>query len=381
MSSKETNRNDSLRCPVCRAANSADARYCEQCGAVLGTSARASGNQPPAVMRYLPLLLIASVLVLVLVGWIVRSSRGPVAGDTAAQNVHGVPDDGSGQAGDVRELAQQYEQRLAGEPLDTDALNQLYILFGSIGEADRVTPFAKAAVESWLRQPADSREIKRISDVAALAYQHGDLLGAVAGFEAYSQAEPENLPVLATIGDLHLRLSRLEAAGSELAGREARKAETWYGKYLAQADPATDSELYWSVLVNQASARIAQLPAEGADFAPVLADLQRATEEAPQFWLGWHSYGLALQLAGRSEDAALALQSAKQCGSPREAWESEQQLALIEGREPDPGDYDPTDPHGGMEMGGSGSDSPHGQPNPHGVGSGQENPHTVGTQG
>ncbi|MCB1186232.1 hypothetical protein KDL29_03615 [bacterium] len=381
--SKQSSTEKQSRCPVCRAANQPAARFCEQCGAVM--NAGPGGQSAPAAN---PLRIVMPiVIVLALVGGMVMLQRQPQQGADAMNqalggNPHSLPGADGNAGGDVNSMVEQYKARLDKDPLDTAALNELYTIYSSISEADKVTPYTQAAVTAWMKQPADSREAKLIADVAALSMQNGDLLGAAASFEAFSQAEPENFSVMATVGDLHLQLSRVEAPGSEIAGREAKKAETWYQRFLDNATPESHPELYWDVLVNQASAMMAQMPAEGADFSQVLAKLERATTENPDYWLGWHSYGMALKAAGRNDEAITALAAAKQHGSPREAWESEQQLAMLENREPDPGDFDPTDPHSGMDMSGGGFNTPHGMPNPHHQGDEvPENPHNIGTQG
>ena len=376
---------NSINCPSCQADNQADARFCEQCGAPLdgagAATEQAAEQGRGSSFRWAALVVL--LLIIAALFWVSRNNgktqeaATPAVADVA-DNPHASPGGGmNADAPDVAKILEESRSRLAADPLDTEALNEMYDMYAGIGEQARMQPYATAAIEAWLAQDPASRTLKKISDIAMIASDHNDLVSAVPAFIAFHEAQPDNVAVAATIGNLYFQLSRRELPGSEQALAQARQAVQWYDTFLAGATPETQATQYWNVMVDRASMQLSLLDPEALQYDEVIASLRRVTQEAPDFWMGWHNLGLTLKLAGQTEEAIAAFAGAKEhASSPRERWESEQQQAVLENREPDPGDFDPTDPHSGVDMGGTelpgtqpGTPNPHGEgnmPNPHG---------------
>lgn len=379
-------------CSDCSAQNPPSAKFCEQCGAVLGNSpatGEAGAGNPGSTFNWTGIVIV--IIVVGAIFWLNSFMGGKP--DTGTQQAstssspHSLPsEDGSGMQ-DVMAVIEQSRGKLEENPLDINALNELYQMYGGIGEPEKVRPYTVAAVDAWQALEEQARDMKRISDIAVLAMQNGDFEGAVVAFESYLENSPENVQVAATIGNLYFQMGRRDGTDTE-AGRAAmNNAIDWYTRFLDAGNPSELGDKYWNARIDRASARIALADGGPDTFEAVIEDLREVTEQAPDYWMGWHSLGLAQKLAGHSEDAIETLHSAKEhASSGRERWESEQQLAILEGREADPGDYDPTNPHAELDMDSMDlPDAAPGMPNPHG-GSGDsgtvpENPHNIGTQG
>ncbi len=380
-----------VNCPDCKAANQAGARYCEQCGALLdgGSALKEQPQDQRRGKSFNWTALVVLALIIAAIFWVSRNAGdkpgdSPPATSNQAANPHASPSSSS-DVPDVTRILEESRGKLAADPLDTAALNEMYEMYAGIGEQEKMQPYAEAAIDAWQALAPEVRDLKQISDVAMIASDHNDLESAVQAFIAYHEAQPENLSVAATIGNIYFQISRRELPGSAEAAEQARLAIDWYDRFLAEATPETHAEQYWNVMVDKASMHISLLDEQAPQYDEVIALLRNVTEEAPEFWMGWHNLGLALKLAGQRDAAIEALTIAKEQGSPREAWESEQQLAILENREADPGDFDPTDPHSGVDI--DSMDLPpaqQGMPNPHGQSGGSDdtaNPHNMGTQG
>ena len=289
-----------------------------------------------------------------------------VSSETPLEQAH--PTDGTDE---VSTSIADNKARLQANPLDVEALNALYQVYAEIGQAEEMYPSTRSAVEAWKAGAAAGEgEIKVLAGVAMAAMQYGDLQGAVLAMETYHEAQPENLSVISAVGNLYFQLSRLETTAPATATQHAQSAVDWYAKYLAATTAENQGEAYWNVMVDQASMQVqlADSNAQSPEFKQAMDQLLQVTVSAPDNWSGWHNYGITLGLAGQKDQAITTLKQAMQvAGNKMERWESEKQIAMLEGRELPPPPFDMADPHADVDM--KGFDLPKaapGSPNPHG---------------
>jgi tetratricopeptide (TPR) repeat protein len=320
------------------------------------------------------LIIIFLLAALVAVSWNMmapsRQLSGPDGSVTAASphaNTH--PAAGMEK---VDELIAEHRARLATDPLDVEALNALYKLYDQIAQTDKMLPHTRIAVDTWVAQNNEGQgDIKLLAGVAMAALQYGDQQGAILAMEHYHAAQPDNISVIATLGNLNFALSRLEDSSSAAAKQYATSAVDWYAKYLAVATADSQGQAYWNVMVDQASMQLLLSDAnnDSLQHEHAVDQLLQVTISAPENWSGWHNYGMTLGLSGQKEQAIAALQKAMEIAANKmQRWESDKQIAMLEGRELPPPPFDQSDPHAGIDMHGlefpqadPGSANPHGE--------------------
>lgn len=380
-------------CPACQSDNQPNAVFCEQCGVALSkpTAATATtpvvgGRSPLAIM----LMVFAIFAVVALMIWVIdRSSQSALESGTEvlAASPHGEPGQTAGMDS-VSELLEAGKARLDANPLDVPALNELYDMYGKVGQLDKVTPYTEAAVAAWrAASGTEAGSIAVLAGLAMAAMDHNDARGAVTAMTAYQEAQPDNHAVIGSLGNLYFELSRDPKAEPAAVRQAAASSVDWYDRYLATFTDEEPDREYWNTLVDQASMLLVLADADPAkpEFQRAIASLEQVTVGDPANWSGWHNLGLAHGLGGQNPQAILALSKAMEVTQNKmNRWESEKQIALLEGKPLPPSPFEGQDPHAGLDLeslrksgGKPGMGNPHGEgsmPNPHGKGA-KPNPH------
>jgi tetratricopeptide (TPR) repeat protein len=262
---------------------------------------------------------------------------------------------------DVQKQLETHKKALDKDPLDVTALSELYDMYAQIGQAEKVKPFVDKALARWnkLYKGKSTEEQRRmLAGIALLALQADDLPTAADVLKVYHAEEPDNLGLIATLGNIYFELE------------QEPEAIEWYDKYLERTTPEEQGNDYWNILVDQATMYLHQSKGDASspNYKEALTRLERATAENPQHWPAWYNLGEAHKAAGK-KDAALAAyrKSLEVAGDDAmRKWESQKEINALEGKPPPP--QPEVDPHAGLDMGGSSGlpTPPAGTPNPHG---------------
>lgn len=353
-------------CPACHSENRDIAKFCDSCGAPLspeverpvaqsGSARRKSGANWTA-------LVWLAVIVLAIV-WVIRtpsqqSATPPMAGGAAGGGANPI-----GTMEGVQKQLAGLKAKLKKDPLDVATLSDLYALYGQSGQTDKMAPYMDEAVKSWKRKYPNPDEDARklLAGLALAALQANDDKAAVDVLIVYHEADPDNLGVIATIGNIYYEMN------------EPAKAVEYYDMYLARTKPAEQGDDYWNILVDKATMHLnlAGDDLKSKDYTTALELLQRATREAPKHWAAWYNLGQAHEMAGEKDKALAALKkSLEVAGDAESKYEAQKEINKLEGK---PAPEPPANPHEGMDMSGQGMNLPKpppGTPNPHTGGGG-----------
>jgi tetratricopeptide (TPR) repeat protein len=353
-------------CPACHSDNRDVAKFCDQCGNPLSPEAEqqlaarlveraaAAGAKARGGVNWSALLM---VIAIALGTWyFIRPQPQPAASGA------GGPSSPAAMMGDVQKQLEEHKGKLDKNPLDLDALREMYSMYGQIGQGEKVRPYLDKALAAWKKQfpkPTDEQK-EMLASMALSALEASDLQGAAQVLKVYHEAEPENLGIMATLGNIYYEL------------KQEAEAIEWYGKYLAQGTPEQQGGDYYSILVDQATMHLhlAKGDKDSEHFKQSLASLTRATTESPKLYAAWYNLGEAHKSVGEKSTAIAAYRKAAELAEndPQRKWEAENQIALLEGKAPPPRPQ-VADPHAGLDMGGTTMPTPPpGTPNPHGEG-------------
>lgn len=390
-------------CPACHAKNSDTAKFCDQCGAPLHPAGETADQLPVAAaapvapaapaaatakaggsVNWTALLFL--LVIAMAIYWIVKP---PQEGGPAPSGMTGAGGDPMASMENVQKQIGEHKKKLDKDPLNVSALGELYGIYMQVGQVEKVHPYVTKALAAWKKKyPKPDDEAKKLlAGLALAALQARDDDSAVEVLLAYHDAEPDNLGVIATIGNLYYEISNTRLVSDKKAAQAAaEKSVEWYGRYLEKAIPAEQGSDYWNVLVDQATMHL-QLSGNdkgSAHYASALANLQRTNKEAPEHWAGWYNLGQTHAAVGDKQLALAAYGEAlERAGDDEELkWQAQNQIALLKGETPPPMPESMSNPHGEMGAGDGMSlpKPPPGTPNPHGEGfgsgsGGMANPH------
>jgi tetratricopeptide (TPR) repeat protein len=377
-------------CPACGASTTPDARFCAQCGTPLAPGAARPAAAPAPAAAALPPatpivrrpggavnwlgLGIVGVVVLGIV-WLStgggKSGAGPMAGGGGA----GGGDQGTAVFQQVQQQLKQDKDALAKDPLDEDAVKDLYTLYSQIGQPDKVRPFLETALaEAQKRVGAGGMTAgdatKLALDLGTAAMNGNDPLGAIDALKFYYQLNPQRVDTAKMVGDIYYDM------------RMADESVEWYQKYLKAADPAKDSAAYVNAQVDMATMQmqIADKENQPDQLKAAVSGLQAVVQAHPEHWAARFNLGQALLQGGDKAGAEEAWKACqKLAGNATEKWRTAAALAELHGQPapPKPAGVDDSgsgsaseaqpmttpadgsDPHAGM------LEPPAGTPNPH----------------
>jgi Flp pilus assembly protein TadD len=377
-------------CASCGATNRDDAKFCDQCGALMDVEAAGSAASAPAP-KVVPAAVVSTprpktnwvavaVLLVILggVGWLLfmpkSNDAGGAMGDASGGNPHGNQD-----MNQMMAQIQANKDALAKDPLDTQALAALYQTFSMVNRQDQVRTYLEKALEALDQQKATlGDEAKRkASDIAMAAINGNDLEGALLALGALRKITPEDVSLIAMMGDLNYDLGKPE------------KAIEYYDEYLSQADASKAGDNYWKVRVDRASMLISMGAKDAIVLDQAMQELLTITAAKPEMFNAWFNLGVAYVQKGDKDTALKTFEKCKPLAQGEmQTWQVDVQLARLKG-EPEPpmpasphgegmgeaGGGGMANPHGGMDMGGGGD-----MANPHGGmdmgdGGGMANPH------
>jgi Flp pilus assembly protein TadD len=380
-------------CPKCGADNNDLARYCDQCAVPLSPEASTEAAAKSAVtpgaassarINWLALLIVA--VVIMALSWLLfapHESKPGASADAAAMGAGGGTenphtkagaDAAGGMNGDIMQQISDAKSALEKNPLDTDALNTIYGMYGTIGRQQQVRPYLDKAYAELIKQRAalGDKAVDTLVGLVSAAMMGGDADGALSILTQYQQLEPDNTSLLGILGDVCSDMDKKE------------DAIKWYTLYLDKAKPEEAGETYWRVRTDRAVMflKLGQ-PVNGQDSVQLaISELEGVTLQVPALWGGWFNLGIAYSTAGLKDKAKQAWDKALKLSTGElDKWQVEAEIAKMEGKEPPP---QPANPHGAMGAGGGmgmggGMTNPHGgdagggdTANPHG---GMSNPH------
>jgi tetratricopeptide (TPR) repeat protein len=380
-------------CPACNAENRDIAKFCDQCASALTpdavpfapvapaavSAATVSPARQAAPVNWTALLFFVAIVLAVV--WVIRM---PASKDQAQLGLGSgggaaAGGDPMGTMADVQKQLDDLKARLKKDPLDVEALTGMYDMYGQIGQAEKVRPSLDAALAEWRKRhdpptSATEEDRKQLAGLALAALQGMDERGAITVLELYHESEPDNLGVIATLGNLHYDL------------QEAAPAVEWYDKYLARATVEEQGEDIARVRTDKATMllHLAGNDSKSVHLAGAVTELTWVNTHFPAFWAGWYNLGEARTLAGDKPAAIIAYKKAMDVATDdSHRWQAEKEIAVLEGKDPPPpptttagGTANPhgemSNPHGEManphsEMGELPKPAP-GTPNPHGEG-------------
>jgi tetratricopeptide (TPR) repeat protein len=373
-------------CPACHSDNRDIAKYCDQCGAALSplVEGQVVAAQPiatpdpiavtaprqPANVNWTALLFLAAIVLGIV--WVIKTPSQqqvqqaavpPMA--AAGTAAGGGADNPIGTMQNVQKQLADLKAKLKKDQLDVAALADLYMMYGQIGQTDKVRPYVDNALKAWQRKypKPDEAARKTLAGVALAALQADDQQAAVEVLVAYHQSDPANLGVIGTIGNLYYEMN------------EPADAVKYYDMYLAKADPKTQGDDYWNVLVDKATMHLnlAGHDVTSDQYSTAMQLLLRATKESPKHWAAWYNLGQAYKDAEKKAEALAAFKKSLDVATDEQSkYESQKEINTLEGK---PAPEPPANPHQGMAMGGSAGGMslptpPPGTPNPHAEGGG-----------
>lgn len=364
----------SVNCPQCNVENRGGASFCDQCGAALAPSAVASETDSAGERQVNWPAIIFVIVLLAVVGWLLfgpSNGDAPVTGTLAVSgsNPHGggTASTGDGESNAMGDLKlEESKTRLAENPLDTEALSNLYGVYRQIGRGAQIRVYLDAAITAM-----EDREAELGEDLQGLGIQLGmaaaegdDFEGSLLVFEKILELRPDYHPIKRMLGDVCLTLSRFD------------QSVDWYSRYLEAADPATDGQDYWDTYHYRASTYLKwyeSVPVAGRDIALMqscLTDLEYITTNQPENTEAWFSLGNTYNLNGNIEAAITAWEHARDLSTNEvQRWTAESSIARARGEKIPP---KPDSMAAGMGAMGSAETAgetqpPHGDdPNPHG---------------
>jgi tetratricopeptide (TPR) repeat protein len=205
----------------------------------------------------------------------------------------------------------RWQKKLKRDPLDVESLSNLYLVAHMTDQTDSVRPYVDTALATWKQKYPkpndDSRKI--LAGIALAALQAEDDDEAAKVLIAYHEADPTNLGVMATLGNLYYNIN------------EPHEAIQWYDMYLAKATPKEQPTDYWNILVDKATMHLnlAGTDIKSPEYATAMQLLLRATKEAPKHWAAWYNLGQAYKTAAQKEMALAAFKQSQSVASDEES--------------------------------------------------------------
>jgi Tfp pilus assembly protein PilF len=370
-------------CPACQSDNRDIAKFCDQCGAALSPSVEELRRQPAVAgndstalatavaaglvagrattINWTALLFLAA-LVLGIV-WVIKTpsqqtAPPPMAGTQGGDNPIGTMENVQKQLADLKSAVKK-------DPLDIAAISDLYMMYGQIGQTEKVKPIMESALKAWQKKypKPDEAARKELAGLALSALQADDQQTAVDVLVVYHEADPANLGVVGTIGNLYYEMN------------QPADAIKYYDMYLEKGTPESQGSDYWNILVDKATMHLnlAGQDTSSSEYATAVQLLDRATKESPKHWAAWYNRGQAYKTAGdKSRALADFKKSLEVATDAQNKFESQKEINELEGK---PAPEPPANPHEGLDIGGNGGDvslptPPPGTPNPHTEGGG-----------
>jgi tetratricopeptide (TPR) repeat protein len=351
-------------CKHCNSENSDNARFCEQCGqplnedaipvaAPVAAAAAASHASvaPSASKGGGTLTKFAGLIVLVCVLGLLYFLLKPEANPADATAGGAMAGGGQGAMKEVLAKVAVLKDKLKKNPGDVGTVAEMYGLYSQVGKTGDVTPHLDKALKQIEADPKAEVAKENIATLAQAALSAGDDAGLLSCLLTFQKINPDEPGVLGYLGDLTLRMGKLD------------EALDYYNQYLGRLDKAKEADEYWAAIVSRANARV-QIGKAGKDplaIPTAISELTEATTKSIDSWSAWYYLGEA-QLAAEDKTNARAsfVKSQETAGDGFMKWQSEAAIARLDGKPEPP----MPNPHG-AEMG-----SPHGgdMGNPHGGG-------------